>query len=271
MEAITEPLPRFDRQGGVLTLLRVATVAMLVAGCSFLGSPGAGVAGRTFLSTAVTDGGAPRDLVAGTRIRLSFDKAGQIGASAGCNSFGGTYRVDGGVLRINGGFMTDMGCDPERSAQDDWLFAFLGSGPSVSLTGNVLGLTAGTVALRFLDREIAEPDLPLVGPTWTVASIVAGDAVSSIPAGVVATLVFGADGHVAVQTGCNFGGGTYAINGTQLRFSDLVMTKRACEGAAGAMEASVIAVLRSDQVQFRIDASSLSLRTATGGLDLQGA
>ena len=264
-------MKRFGRQGGVLTLLRVAIVAMLLAGCSFLGSPGAGVAGRTFLSTAVTDGGAPRHLVAGTRIRLSFDKEGTIGASAGCNSFGGTYRVEGGVLRIDGGFMTEMGCDPERAAQDDWLFAFLGSGPSVSLTGNVLVLTARTVALQLLDREIAEPDVPLVGPTWTVASIVAGDAVSSVPADVAATLVFGADGHVAVQTGCNAGEGTYTIDGSQLTFGDLVMTKRACDGPAGAMESAVLAVLRSDQVQFRIDASSLSLRITTGGLDLQGA
>jgi hypothetical protein len=55
---------------------------------------------RTFLSTAITDGGAPHDLVAGTRIRLTFGTDGQLGVSAGCNMMGGSYRLDGDILRL---------------------------------------------------------------------------------------------------------------------------------------------------------------------------
>ena len=265
-----EPGAELVRQGGVLTLLRTLLVAVTLTGCTFLGGRAAGLEGRTFLSTAVTDGGAPRGLVAGTRIRISFNADGAIGASAGCNMMGGTYRVDGGTLRFEGGSMTEMGCDPERHAQDDWLFTFLGSGPSVALSGNDLVLTSSSVVIRLVDREIAEPDLALVGPTWTVVSIVDGDAVSSVPFDVVATLTFGADGQVAVSTGCNDGGGTYAVAGETISFSNVGLTKRACDGAAGQMETAVLAVLTADRVLFGVDASVLSLRVAGGGLDLSG-
>ena len=255
----------------MLLLLRILFLALAITGCSFFGGQGASLEGRTFLSTGVTDGDVPHDLVAGTRIRISFIAGGTIGVSAGCNIMGGSYRHEGGALQFDGGSMTEMGCDPERHAQDDWLFGFLGSGPSVALSGNDLVLTSGPVDIRLIDREIAEPDLALVGPTWTVISIVDGDAVSSVPVGVVATLAFGADGRVAVSTGCNDGGGTYAVAGESMTFSDVALTKRACDGAAGQMEAAVLAVITADRVLFGLDANALSLRVAGGGLDLSGS
>jgi heat shock protein HslJ len=241
---------------------------ILLAGCS--GAAAAPLDGRTFLSTKVTDKGADRPLVAGTTIRITFSKDGQIGVSAGCNHMGGTYRHDGGTLRFEGGAMTEMGCDQPRHDQDDWVSAFLGSKPAVALAGNDLTLTSGDVVIRLLDREIADPDLPLVGPTWTVNSIVSGDAVSSIPDGVVATLKFGADGRVEIQTGCNQGGGSYAVDGNRIRFADLVMTKRACDGPSGAMEGAVLAVLQADTLTFAIEAGSLTLQAGAQGLVLAG-
>jgi len=242
-------------------------IVVLLAGCA--GATADGLAGRTFISTAVTDAAGPRALVPGTQIRLTFADDGTLGVNAGCNAMGATYTVDGAVLRIEGGAMTEMGCDPERHAQDDWVFAFLGSGPTVTLAGNDLTLAAGSTSIRFVDREFAEPDQPLVGPTWTVVSIVAGDAVSSIPDGVVATLRFAPDGRVEVASGCNQGGGRYAVDGAALRFFDVALTEMACSGAAGEMDAAVIAVLRSDAVSQAIEASTLTLDAGGRGLVLQ--
>lgn len=253
------------------TLIRLSVIAVAVAGCGLLsGGSAPGVAGRTFLSTGVSVAGAPKPLVAGTQIRLNFTKDGSIGAQVGCNQFGGTYRLDGAVLRIDGGGMTEMGCDPDRMAQDDWLFALLGSAPTISLAGNELIMRSGDTVITLLDREIAEPDLALVGPTWTVVSIVSGDAVSSIPDGIVATLAFGADGQVAVQSGCNGGGGPYTVEGNAIRFGEIQTTLIGCDGAAAQMEAAVMQLLNADAVTFQIDASTLSLRIPGGGLDLQG-
>src|SRR4029079_9854010 len=89
---------------------------------------------REFLSNGITDGGAAFDLVPGTRVRLHFPDTG-LSASAGCNSFGATYRVEGGRLVIDGGAMTEMGCDQARDKQDQWLFAFPRSGPGRHLPG----------------------------------------------------------------------------------------------------------------------------------------
>lgn len=247
-------------------------MAFALAGCGLLGGDAsAGVGGRTFLSTGVTVAGAPKPLVADTQVRLNFTKDGSIGAQAGCNSFGGTYRLEGAVLRIDGGGMTEMGCDPDRMAQDDWLFGLLGSGPTISLAGNELIVRSGDTVITLIDREIAEPDLALVGPTWTVVSLVSGDAVSSIPDGVVATLVFAADGQVAVQTGCNAGAGSYTVAGNAIRFGEIMMTLIGCDGAAAQMEEAVLQLLNADAVTFQIEASTLSLRIPGGGLDFRGS
>ncbi|MER3417918.1 MAG: hypothetical protein C4343_02130, partial [Chloroflexota bacterium] len=95
-----------------------------------------GLDGRTFISTQVTVDGRPRGLVPGTRILLDV-RDGRIGASAGCNQLGGRYRLDGDVLVVTGAAVTEMGCDPARHAQDEWLFDLLGRGPVVRLNGGV--------------------------------------------------------------------------------------------------------------------------------------
>ncbi|MEX2546670.1 MAG: META domain-containing protein [Chloroflexota bacterium] len=225
----------------------------------------AGLNGRHFLSVTVTDGGVVRALVAGTVIRLTFQD-GQLGASAGCNSMGGTYSIVDGKLIFHGGGMTEMGCDQPRHDQDDWLSAFLGSEPTIALNGNDLVLTSGTTTITLLDREVAEPDQPLVGTTWTLTSIITGEAVSSVPAGVLATIKFNADGSVEIHPGCNTGGGTYATNEDAITFSDLITTEMACLGPAMDVEGAVLAVLSADSITYAIDSGSLTLMAGDHGL-----
>jgi heat shock protein HslJ len=232
--------------------------------------PPQGLDGRTFLSTSVTDDGADHPLVPGTRIRLNFN-GNQLGASVGCNSMGGTFALDGNRLMFQGGGMTEMGCDPARHAQDDWLFGFIGSQPTIALDGNNLTLTSGGTVIQLLDSEIAEPDLPLVGTLWTVDSIISGDAVSSMPQGVTATILIGADGSVTLDTGCNSGGGRLTVDGQNLQFSDIATTERACDGAAGQVEALFLNVLQAPAIGYAIDAGSLTLMAGDQGLQFRGS
>jgi heat shock protein HslJ len=249
--------------------LALATI-LLLAGVACTAGVDPSLDGRRFLSTGATVNGVDRPLVPGTRITLGF-QAGHLSASAGCNTLGAAYSVESGRLRIGDAAQTEIGCDPDRQAQDEWLFGFLGSGVTVRLTGNDLVLEDGGTVIRLLDREIADPDLPLAGPTWTVVSIIDGDAVSSVPDGVVATLRFGADGRVAISTGCNEGGGSVTVSGATLRFVDVALTKRACQGPAGEIEQAVLAVLGGEEVAFTIEARSLELRAGPRGLHLSGA
>ena len=117
--------------------------------------------GRQFWSTAVFESGEPRVLVEGTRITISFD-GDDIGASAGCNSLGGGYLVDDGVVLVNDMAMTEIGCDPRRHDQDEFVAALLTARPSISLQGDHLVLTAGDTIIELLDRRVADPDRPIV-------------------------------------------------------------------------------------------------------------
>ncbi len=241
--------------------------ATILVACS--APTGDGVEGHEYLSTSVRQAGADRPLVVGTRIRLSF-RDGDMGASVGCNSMGGAYRIEDGRLVFSGGSMTEMGCDPDRHAQDDWLIGLLGSRPSIAQDGSELTLTAGETVIVLQDREVADPDRPLVGTTWTVDTLISGDAASSIPDGVTATLVFAGDGTVAVQPGCNSAGGRYEVGDGTMRITGLVTTDMACDGPAAMLESTVLGVLGADSLTYDIDAGSLTIMADDVGLVLHG-
>ena len=240
---------------------------MALGGCSAV--PGPQLADHAYLSIAATENGAPKPLVGGTRIRLDFE-AGSLSANAGCNTMGASYRVDGGRLVLGDGMgMTAMGCDPALQAQDEWLSGVLTSTPTVRLAGNTLTLEGPTAAIQLVDRAVAEPDRNLVGTTWTVESVITGDAVGSVPAGAVATLLFNADGTLQVSPGCNHGGGAWKLDGAGIRLSDLVTTKMACAGPRGELETAVLRVLSAGLLSASIDSNLLTLQGAGGGLQLR--
>lgn len=224
---------------------------------------GQGIEGRTFLATA-SDGPA---LVAGSAVRLSF-QGGQIGASGGCNSMSGPYAIDGDLLVVRQLATTEMACEQLLMDQDRWLADLL-DGATIALAGDTLALTNDGVKLTLLDREVADPDRPLIGTRWLLDSLVSSGAVSSLPAGVVAALTF-ADGRVDVEAGCNRGGGAVTIADTTLTFGPIGLTKMACAGGAMEVERAVTAVL-SGQVRYAIEAGTLTLEAGAAGLTLRAA
>jgi len=252
-------------------------VALLLAACSGAGAtttpaptdgpPGAsgrqGLEGRTFLSTAIQG----RALVPGSQVRLSFE-AGRIGASAGCNSMGGTYAIDGDLLVAGQLATTEMACDPALMEQDQWLAGLLG-GATIALQGDTLTLAADGVRLTLLDREVADPDRPLTGTRWIVDGLVSAGAVSSMPVGVTAALIFDAD-RVEVEAGCNTGGGPVAIGEETVTFGPIALTKMACAGDAWLVEEAVLRVL-AGEVTYEIEAGALTLTAGPNGLVLRAA
>jgi heat shock protein HslJ len=205
------------------------------------------------------------DLVEGSEVSLRFD-AGSLGISAGCNQMGGAYAVTDGVLTVGPMMTTEMACEEPLMAQDQWISAFV-NGAAVTLEGDTLTLSKEGVTITATDKEVAKPDLPVEGTVWMVEGLVSNQAVSSMPAGVEASLVF-ADGKVAVDAGCNKGSGTAEIGDTSITFGPIATTKMFCEGAAGEVEQQVLGVL-TGEVAYTVDADVLQLRGAGGGLDLR--
>lgn len=225
---------------------------------------------RTFVSTAVEEGGGPRDLVEGTEIRLTFGGDGNLSARAGCNTILGTWRLDGDSLAFGGGGMTEMGCSQSLHDQDQWLLGFLETGPAVQLEDDELTLTSGDTVIRLLDREVAEPDRALAPGQWDVESLyLSGDAVSTPPAGATASLTFEEDGTLLVNGGCNNGRGTWVAEGDTLQIGPVAMTRKFCAGAPGELEAHVVQVLNSEKLTYSIDANTLTIRGDEVGLGLR--
>jgi heat shock protein HslJ len=245
-------------------------------------SSGAEPWGRTFLSTSVTENGRPRALVEGTRIRLTFSDDHHLGAQAGCNSMGGPAEVADGHLVVGDLATTEMGCDPARHAQDDWLARFLTSRPGWRLEGSSLTLDQGSTRIELADREVADPDRPLQGTRWVVEEIVDGQAASSVPAGAEAYVLFkdpgghprapGDEGFTG-STGCNQMSGTSAVDpaGRTITFSDVITTKIACDDDRMRLERAVLSVL-DGKVAYVIEADRLRLDHPGGkGLGLRAS
>jgi heat shock protein HslJ len=146
--------------------------------------PASGLDGRTFLSTGATGA----TLVPGSQVRIAF-AGGNIAANAGCNSMSGAYTIVDDRLDVGMLAMTEMACQEPLMAQDGWVAALL-DGATITLDGDTLTLAQDGVALTLQDREVADPDRPLLGTRWVVDGLISGDAVASVPEGVTAALVF---------------------------------------------------------------------------------
>jgi heat shock protein HslJ len=206
--------------------------------------------GRTF----VTDGPPP--------VRVTF-RDGEITARSECNTLLGTASIDDGVLVVTDVGSTEMGCDAELHAYDEWLADFLSSSPAIALDGATLTLTGATDSLMLTDREVADPDRPLVGTRWVVDGIVTGDAVASMPAGAGEAWLTFAEAQVEGATGCNSFTGDVTIDGDRIEIGPITTTDVACDPATMSVEEGMYAALDGD-VTAEIVASTLWLRGPDG-------
>jgi heat shock protein HslJ len=121
-----------------------------------------------------------------------------------------------------------------------------------------------------VDREVADPNRPLVATEWVVDGIVSGDAVSSIPSGVEATMRF-TERRVEGSSGCNSFGADVTIAQGAIQMGSITTTDVACAADAMAVEEAVYATLRG-AVAYEIEAASLRLTGPDGhGLMLRAA
>ena len=280
--------PRDMRRATTALLALVAGAALLAASCSgddagdddatTSTTTGGGSSlsvealdGRTFLSTSWE---APTPPVEGTRLRLSFDGA-DLSFQAGCNTYGGSYELDGDVLRTGPLGGTEIGCAPDLQAQDEALAALFQDGATLELDGAELTLASGATTIELLDEQEAVPGEPLVGTTWTVTTLITGTgpdgAASSVPAGAeppALTIVDGAAGLTAeVFDGCNGGSGAVEVRDGTLAFGLMTTTYKGCPELED-LTTSIGAVIASGETAYELDGDTLTLTRGDRGLVL---
>lgn len=253
-----------------LSLVVLAAALSLSACGGESGDPGSvagpDLDGRTFVATSLTDGGRPRPLVEGTELRLAF-RDDQLRIDAGCNHLSGGYGLDGDRLTVGQVGGTEMGCPEPLMEQDAWLADVLAGDLGLRLVEDDLTLTAGEVVIELADRETVSPDRPLLGTRWRLDSLIEGDAVASVPGGVVATLRI-RDGLADVDTGCNELDWDVADDGSTLAFINGVTTDVGCPDDVATVEDAVTRVL-DGEATWRITERSLTITNGDRGLGFQ--
>ncbi|MGW1341971.1 META domain-containing protein [Kribbella sp. NPDC002412] len=259
-----------------MRMIAVAGAGLLLglAGCGNEagtgGDSGVSLQGRTYLSTAVTEDGKPKQLVPNSRIRLTFSDDGRLIAEAGCNSMQSAVDTGDGKLSLDKQLATTaMGCDEPRHRQDGWLSKILTSDPAWKLEGDRLILTSGGTTISLTDRETAEPDLALDGTKWSLETVISNDTAAHQAGSEKVWITINGE-RVTGSTGCNELQGKVAQATGKLTFGELATTRRACPGDAGKLEQTLLSGLKGD-VSYEIDSNRLKLRAAGNGLDFTGA
>jgi heat shock protein HslJ len=191
-------------------------------------------------------------------VRVGFTDDHQLTAVSECNHLSANARIDDGVLAVDAMGGTEMGCDPDRHAYDEFLATFFESSPTIALDGPTLTLTSGDDVLVLTDREVADPDRPLAGTRWVVDGLIDGDAVSSLPAGVGEAYLVFSPGRVEGETGCNSFGADTSVDGDRIEARDLVTTDKACADDVMAVERAIYATL-DGSLTHEIEAGRLTL------------
>jgi heat shock protein HslJ len=249
-----------DQRRSSLTPLPAVLVALLL-GCS----DSSGLAGHFVLQSA--DGFQP---VVGSSVHLIFE-GDKLSVSGGCNSLGGEYGIEGGRLAVEGLSSTNRGCDAALLAQDQQLGSFLSARPRLTRSGDQLTLSSDEgMVLRFLDREVADPDRPLVDTEWVIDTLIDERSFGSSPTSANPLVQFARDGSVNIRSTCNVGVGRYMVDADRLTLTNLVYSEEGCGVAADAgLEQRVKAVLHSGTLTFEIEARRLTLMRDNVGLGAQ--
>ncbi len=220
----------------------------------------ADLAGRSFL----LDHAEGFEPVSGTTVRLSFTQN-EITFRAGCNTHTGSYRFQAGSLVVTAMGSTEMGCEPELMAQDEWLRGFMANQPGFDLDGNWLVLDRGSAVLTFLDREVADPDRTLTGQPWRIDSLLAGESASSVPGQATLSVTFRGDGTLEVETGCNTGHGEYEASDSLLTFGSMAYTKVGCASPQSSQtETHIKQVFAEGTASYRIEVARLTVERDDG-------
>ncbi len=192
-------------------------------------------------------------------------QAGNVGGSASCNSYFGTFTTKDDKLTIDVGGMTEMYCVPEElMAQEQAFLADLDLAASYRIAEDKLQIEdmGGTPVLTFSALKPAT----LVGPLWLLTGYNNGKGgFASVLADTEITATFAQDGRLMGTAGCNSYATSYQVSGNQITFGPVAATMMMCGAPEGIMEqeGAYLAALEA-ATTYQIEGNQLSLANSAG-------
>ncbi|MCK8676461.1 META domain-containing protein [Streptomyces lichenis] len=202
---------------------------------------------------------------------LTIEK-GRASGSLGCNGFSAKAEVKGDTVTVSERTSTEKACpgpasDFEAALSD----AFTGKLTAKSEKGGALTLTgADGKTIRLAEQ----PATPLEGTDWTVESLVKGETTASLPKGTEAkaTMVFGKDGSLRGNLGCNSFSTTVKKSGATLAFDRVTSTRKLCAGPEMELERALTKTLEGGKATYGVENRTLTVTAADGtGFTAQAA
>ena len=206
-------------------------------------------------------------------LRFNAAESGEtyLSASAGCNSMEGRYSIDEDVLLIDEMAITDMWCSDELSTQEDWLYSFLNSEPTVVPSGEVLIISNEDSSLTFLDQAFATPDLPLTAGTWTVDTLIADNAMTTVNLDAFPVMWFAEDGSFGLSSECTELEGEYENSDDALTLSSVLLVTIECENeAVSSFDQELYEFLVEGDFSVSIEAERLTIMQGANGISATG-
>lgn len=178
--------------------------------------------------------GADTPTAPGAGAFITFDDAGAVAGTTGCNGFNGPYTTDGSDISIGPLAATAALCaSDEVNDQERTFLDALDSATSYEVSDNVLTLRDDSDATLVT----LEPFEPTVAGSWEVLSYNdGGQAIVSVLSGSTLTAVFGEDESLEGSGGCNTYSGNYEVGGDEIEIGGLAFTEIACDSPEGVME-----------------------------------
>lgn len=199
---------------------------------------------------------------------LELDGSGRFGGNAGCNSYGGSYTLDGTALELGDAVSTLMAClDEALMMQETQFLGNLANVASYAIVDDQLQLldSNGTALMTFDAVE----HTPLAGTNWVMTwyNDGSGGLVSALEGVEVTALFDAAEGRLSGSAGCNSYSATYTAGSGSISIGPAISTRMACPQPEGVMaqEAAYLGAL-AGAAAYQIAGDVLELRGADGAV-----
>lgn len=236
----------------------LASLALVVTACAADSSIADQNGSWQFLSGTIDGRAVP--IVDSHPITLNID--GDVtGGTASCNGYGGEVQRDGG-FRVTELSSTEMACFPELTMLSESAYLEgLGRVDTADVIARTLALTGSGVSLEFAALDPV-PTADLVGTTWVLDGLLAGDTVTSV-GGDRATLQLFDDGTFTGSTGCRSVAGSYVVSGAEVTFTSWG-AEGECSQSLQAQDSHVVSVFEGG---FRVEIEGDRLTILVRGND----